>query len=264
ETLAFSIIGFVSNEHTLSGSQTILNITLQASDTSLDEEVVVGYGTQRKESVTGSVASNGGEVMREVPAPNISQALQGRLAGVEMSQTSSRPGATMQIRVRGTRSLSADNNPLVVLDGIPFPGSLADINPNDIKSIDILKDASATAIYGSRGANGVILITTDKGTKGSKPKIAYNTYYGVQEVFSKYPMMDGPTFAKFRQYAGIYSNAVDEDENANTDWRDEFYGQGYVTDHIVSVSGGTQSGSYNFGGGYYLIPVVIPTQQYTR
>lgn len=264
ETLAFSIIGFVSNEHTLSGSQTILNITLQASDTSLDEVVVVGYGTQRKESVTGSVASIGGEIMREVPAPNISQALQGRLAGVEMSQTSSRPGATMQIRVRGTRSLSADNNPLIVLDGIPFPGSLGDINPNDIKSIDVLKDASATAIYGSRGANGVILITTDKGTKGSKPKIAYNTYYGVQEVFSKYPMMDGPTFAKFRQYAGIYSNAVDEDENANTDWQDEFYRQGYVTDHNVSVSGGTQSGSYNFGGGYYLNQGVIPTQQYTR
>src|SRR5690606_21494186 len=101
----FSMVGYVSIEHTLSASQTALNITLLASDTSLDEVVVVGYGTQRKEAVTGSVASIGGDRMREVPAPNISQALQGRLAGVEMSQTSSRPGATMQIRVRGTRSL---------------------------------------------------------------------------------------------------------------------------------------------------------------
>ncbi|WP_367914699.1 SusC/RagA family TonB-linked outer membrane protein [Leadbetterella sp. DM7] len=264
EIIVFSMVGYVSIEHTLSASQAALNIALQSSDTSLDEIVVVGYGTQRKEAVTGSVVSIAGDRIREVPAPNISQALQGRLAGVEMSQTSTRPGATMQIRVRGTRSLSADNNPLVVLDGIPFPGSLADINPNDIKSIDILKDASATAIYGSRGANGVILITTDKGTKGSKPRIAYNSYYGIQEVFSKYPMMDGPTFNKFRKYAGIYTNAVDEDENANTDWQDEFYRQGYVTDHNVSISGGTTSGSYNFGGGYYQNQGVIPTQQYTR
>lgn len=264
EIIRFSTTGYVSLEHTLSASQNIVNITLQPSQTSLDEVVVVGYGTQRKEAVTGSVASIGGDRIREVPAPNISQALQGRLAGVEMSQTSTRPGATMQIRVRGTRSLSADNNPLVVLDGVPFPGSLADINPNDIKNIDILKDASATAIYGSRGANGVILITTDKGTKGSKPRIAYNAYYGIQEVFAKYPMMDGPTFSKFRKYAGIYSNGSDEDENANTDWQDEFYRQGYVTDHNVSVSGGTQSGSYNFGGGYYLNQGVIPTQEYTR
>lgn len=264
EIIRFSIIGYVSFEHTLSASQNTVNITLRSTETSLDEVVVVGYGTQRKEAVTGSVASIGGDRIREVPAPNISQALQGRLAGVEMSQTSTRPGATMQIRVRGTRSLSADNNPLVVLDGVPFPGSLADLNPNDIKNIDILKDASATAIYGSRGANGVILITTDKGTKGSKPRIAYNAYYGIQEVFAKYPMMDGPTFSKFRKYAGIYSNGSDEDENANTDWQDEFYRQGYVTDHNVSVSGGTQSGSYNFGGGYYLNQGVIPTQEYTR
>lgn len=264
DVLSFTIIGYVSTEHTLSSSETILNISLQSSDKSLDEVVVVGYGTQRKEAVTGSVASIAGDRIREVPAPNISQALQGRLAGVEMSQTSTRPGATMQIRVRGTRSLSADNNPLVVLDGVPFPGSLADINPNDIKNIDILKDASATAIYGSRGANGVILITTDKGTKGSKPRIAYNTYYGIQEVFAKYPMMDGPTFSKFRQYAGTFSNAIDEDANANTDWQEEFYRQGYVNDHNVSVAGGTQAGSYNFGGGYYINQGVIPTQQYTR
>jgi TonB-dependent SusC/RagA subfamily outer membrane receptor len=199
EVLVFSMVGYVSKEHILSATQTAVNITLESSDTSLEEVVVVGYGTQRKEAVTGSVASIKGEAVREIPAPNISQALQGRVAGVEMSQTSSRPGATMQIRVRGTRSLSADNNPLIVLDGVPFPGSIGDLNPNDILSVDILKDASATAIYGSRGANGVILITTDKGSKNSKPRVSYNSYFGVQEVFAKYPMMDGPTFSKFRQ-----------------------------------------------------------------
>jgi TonB-linked SusC/RagA family outer membrane protein len=264
EVLVFSMVGYVSKEHILSATQTAVNITLESSDTSLEEVVVVGYGTQRKEAVTGSVASIKGEAVREIPAPNISQALQGRVAGVEMSQTSSRPGATMQIRVRGTRSLSADNNPLIVLDGVPFPGSIGDLNPNDILSVDILKDASATAIYGSRGANGVILITTDKGSKNSKPRVSYNSYFGVQEVFAKYPMMDGPTFSKFRQYAGIISNGADEDPNANTDWQDEFYRQGVLSDHNVSISGGTQSGNYNFGGGYYHNQGVIPTQQYNR
>lgn len=263
ETVVFSYIGFKTYEVTL-GNQTQLNVELETDESTLDEVVVVGYGTQRKEAVTGSVVSLGGDKIREVPSANITQALQGRLAGVEFSQTSSRPGAAMQIRVRGTRSLSADNNPLVVLDGIPFPGSLSDINPNDIKTVDVLKDASATAIYGSRGANGVILITTDKGAKGAKPRVNYNTYTGAQTVFSKYPMMDGPTFAKFRADAGLYSNGTDEFDNVNTDWQDMFYRTGVVTDHAVSVTGGTQNGSYNFGGGYYLNQGVIPTQKYTR
>ena len=262
--LVFSMIGYVTTERTVNAAQTVINVQLESTDTQLTEVVVVGYGTQRKEAVTGSVASISGDKVREIPVPNISQALQGRLAGVEMSQTSTRPGATMQIRVRGTRSLSADNNPLIVLDGIPFPGSLADLNPNDIKSIDVLKDASATAIYGSRGANGVILVTTEKGTRGAKPRVNYNAYQGVQEIFAKYPMMDGPTFNKFRKYAGIYSNAIDEDENANTDWQDELFRKGFVSDHNVSVTGGTASGSYNFGAGYHFNQSVIPTQNYTR
>jgi TonB-dependent SusC/RagA subfamily outer membrane receptor len=139
----------------------------------IEEVVVIGYGTQRKESVTGSVASVKGDILREVPSANITQALQGRTAGVDISQSSTKPGAAMQIRIRGTRSLSGDNNPLVVLDGIPFAGSLSDISSSDIKSIDILKDASATAIYGSRGANGVILVTSNRGTKGQKPRFSF-------------------------------------------------------------------------------------------
>ena len=126
---------------------------------------------KERKRVTGSVANMKGEDLRSVPAANVSQSLQGRVAGVQMQQTSSKPGSVMQIRIRGTRSLTADNDPLVVLDGIPFAGSIADINPSDIKNVDILKDASATAIYGSRGANGVLLITTNKGYKGQNATV---------------------------------------------------------------------------------------------
>lgn len=263
-TLIISSVTFATQEVPVNNRQSI-TIKL-ATDTKTETEViVVGYGTQRKEAVTGSVVSISGEKMRDVPAPNISQALQGRLPGVEIAQTSTKPGSNMQIRIRGTRSLSADNNPLVVLDGIPFPGSLADINPNDIKSIEILKDASATAIYGSRGANGVILITTDKGAKGRKARISYNGYFGLQTVFAKYPMMDGPSYVKLRNTAGLYSTpGLDEDENISTDWQDLFYRDGIVTDHSISLAGGTETGSYTFGAGYYKSQAVIPTQQYTR
>ncbi|HET6722398.1 MAG TPA: SusC/RagA family TonB-linked outer membrane protein, partial [Chitinophagaceae bacterium] len=262
-TLVISSVDFVTQEVKVN-NRTSVDVTLVSLEKSLGEVIVVGYGTQRKEAVTGSVASISGNKMREVPAPNISQALQGRLAGVEMSQTSTRPGATMQIRVRGARSLSADNNPLIVLDGIPFMGSLGDINPNDIKSVEILKDASATAIYGSRGANGVILITTDKGNKNRKPQISYNGYAGIQEVFAKYPMMDGPTFVALRAARGQYANGQDESNDINTDWQDLFYQTGIVQDHNVSLAGGSETGNYSFGLGYYNNEGVIPTQTYKR
>jgi TonB-linked SusC/RagA family outer membrane protein len=201
-----------------------------------------------------------------VPTPNVNQALKGRIAGVDNSQKSTRTGAKMQIRIRGVRSLTGDNDPLIVLDGIPFTaGNLQDINPGDIKSIDVLKDASATAIYGSRGSNGVILITTEKGYRNRKPRINYNAYYGAQTVFAKYPMMNGPEFIALRAARGQYANGQDESNDINTDWQDLFYETGKVTDHNISVSGGTEAGgSYNFGMGYYLNQAVIPTQQYKR
>jgi TonB-dependent SusC/RagA subfamily outer membrane receptor len=165
--LVFSFIGYTVVEET-TGNRNVIDVTLLPNIQSLTEVVVVGYGTQRQEAVTGSVVSMSGNTLRDMPSPNISQALQGRAVGVDISQTSTKPGTAMQIRVRGTRSLLASNDPLIVLDGIPFAGSINDIDPNSIKSIDILKDASATAIYGSRGANGVLLITTNRGAKGQK------------------------------------------------------------------------------------------------
>ena len=261
--LEVSCIGYVTQRVNVQGRQNII-ITLVEDNTTLNDVVVIGYGTQRREAVTGSVVNVGGEQLNQIAATNAAQALQGRVAGVLMTQTSSKPGAEMQIRIRGQRSLSASNDPLIVLDGIPFMGQLSDINPTDIKSMDILKDASATAIYGSRGANGVIIITTEKGAMGSPAKVTYNGYVSFKKVFHKYPMMDGPTFSKFRQYANLYKNSEDESDNTNTDWQDLYYQTGVGHSHDVSVAGGTNGGSYSFGAGYYHDESVVPTEGYDR
>ena len=261
--LQVSYIGYQPQEVSIAGRSTV-DIVLEADNKMLSEVVVVGYGVQRREAVTGSVASIGGDEVRDVPSSNVSQALQGRLAGVEISPVSTKPGASTQIRIRGTRSLTASNDPLIVLDGIPFAGSISDINPSDIKSIDILKDASATAIYGSRGANGVILISTYKGFKGQDARISYNSFYGTKTVFSEYPMMSGPEFVALRQAAGIYTNGVDESDDVNTDWQDLFYRNGTFTNHNLSISGGSEGGAYNFGLGYNKDQAVVPGQEFER
>jgi TonB-linked SusC/RagA family outer membrane protein len=262
-SLIFSFVGYASQEIAV-GNRTLINVTLLPSEVGLDEVVVIGYGTARKRDITGSVASVSGDAMRDVPATNITQALQGRVSGVDMSQTSTKPGATMQIRIRGSRSLTASNDPLIVIDGMPFNGDLSDINPNAIKSVDVLKDASATAIYGSRGANGVILITTNKGQFGQQARVSYNTYVGMKKVFAPYPMMDGPEFVALRQAGGQYTNGVDEYDNVDTDWQSLFYRTGMVTSHDLGVTGGTQTGNYSFSVGYYRDEAVIPGQDYTR
>ncbi|MDR0866780.1 MAG: TonB-dependent receptor [Candidatus Symbiothrix sp.] len=271
--LQFTYIGYIAQSVKINGGGTY-NVVLQEDTKALSEVVVIGYGSQRREAVTGSVASMRGEVLRDVASTNISGALQGRIAGVEMMQTSSKPGAEMQIRIRGTRSLTAINDPLIVLDGIPFPGSINDIDPNSIKSIDILKDASATAIYGSRGANGVILISTNRGFAGQKAKVSYSAYYGAKAAI-RYPMMNGPQYVKLREEAARtlqdlnstnvpYTNTSDESNDTNTDWQDLFYRTGIVNNQDVSITKGTEDGSYAFGLGYYRDQAVIPTQQYSR
>jgi TonB-linked SusC/RagA family outer membrane protein len=261
--LVFSFLGFTSREVGVNGQKKI-NVKLEEDSNNLKEVVVIGYGAQRKEAVTGSVASIKGSEIREVPSANITQSMQGRLPGVQITQTSTKPGAAMQIRIRGTRSLTAGNDPLVVLDGIPFSGTLADISPEDIKSVDILKDASATAIYGSRGANGVILVTSNRGSKGQRTSIAYNTYTGYKTAV-KYPMMEGPQYVEFRKLAGKnLVNGIDEADDVNTDWQDLFYRTGIVTNHDIAVTGGTENGNYNVGVNYYKDQAVIPGSEYNR
>ena len=268
-TLDFRYVGYISQSVSVDGKSQI-NVVMQEDTKALEEVVVIGYGTQRREAVTGSVASIGGNAMREVPAGDITNALQGRVAGVNMSQTSTKPGSTMQIRIRGTRSINASNDPLIVLDGIPFPGTISDISTDDIKSIDILKDASATAIYGSRGANGVILVTTYSGNKNQAAQISYSGYYGVKNGI-KIPLMNATEFAAVRARNGLVQKpAMDEpvDANgnytANTDWQDMFFRTGVVTNHDLSIMGGTEKGSYKIGAGFYSDQAVVPLQFYKR
>ena len=268
--LVFSFIGYTTHEEVISGRSNI-NVTLIPSIESLSEVVVVGYGVQKKSDVTGAIARVTGESLREVPVSNFMQSLQGRAAGVEINSTSSRPGADAQIRIRGSRSFSASNDPLIVLDGIPFNGSINDINVNDIAAIDVLKDASATAIYGSRGSNGVIIISTKKGAVG-KAQIFYNGYYGVSSPVGEYDVYNGEEFNEFRLASNVggssYSPTPDESANLaagkETDWQDLMYKDGYITDHNIGVTGGTEDTQYLISAGYFKQTTVMPGQAYTR
>jgi TonB-dependent SusC/RagA subfamily outer membrane receptor len=193
-TLVFSSIGFSDKEVSINGKTTI-DVVLNAKDDNLNEVVVVGYGTQKKKDITGSVGTVNASQIKNLSLTSPEQALQGRIAGVNVSSASGTPGAAININVRGVGTINGSAQPLYVVDGIPVAtgsfsqlgvggqtlNSLADINPNDIESLDVLKDASATAIYGSRGANGVVLITTKRG-KNQKTRFSYNGYYGTQEA----------------------------------------------------------------------------------
>lgn len=262
QTLVFSFIGYNTREVALNG-QTTVDVTLEPNVQSLQEVVVVGYGVQRKSDVTGSLVRVTGESLREVPVANVTQSLQGRAAGVEINTTSSRPGADAQIRIRGSRSFSASNDPLIVVDGIPFNGSINDINVNDIAAIDVLKDASATAIYGSRGSNGVIIISTKKGTSG-KPQLFYNGYYGVSSAVGKYDVFNGEEFNKFRNHTPTPDEQANIDAGRQTDWQDLMYKKGYITDHNVGVTGGTENTQYLISTGYFKQTTILPGQQFSR
>ncbi|MDR2883121.1 MAG: SusC/RagA family TonB-linked outer membrane protein, partial [Alistipes sp.] len=268
-----SFLGFQSQSVAVEG-RTSIDITLVESAEQIDDVVVIGYGTQRREAVTGSVATMGGDVVREVPAGDITSALMGRIAGVEMSPSSARPGQPMQIRIRGTRSLTASNDPLIVLDGIPFAGNLNDIDPNNIKSLDILKDASSTAIYGSRGANGVIIISSKSGSRGEErpATLTYNGYYGIKNA-ERIDLMTGDQLYALKEYlktapagtSGLYTSlGSDEKQGVNTDWQDLLLRQGWTTSHDIGVSGGSRSSSYSFGTTYYKDQGVLPTNNFTR
>lgn len=271
-TLVFSFVGYISEKIAVQGKATI-DLKLVSDIRKLDEVVVVGYGTMKKLDISGAIVSANSNVIREIPSTNAAAALQGRLPGIDMSSMSSRPGAVMQIRIRGERSVNADNNPLIVVDGIPFAGgSLNDIAPSDIKSIDILKDASSTAIYGSRGANGVILVTTFRGTNNAEPTITYNGYYGIKTVAKKYEVYNGAEFQALRAATvnTSYHNFLNSDEQISvangteTDWQDLMYSNAMVTDHDFGISSGTKKGAYSFGGGYYNENAVLPGQEYKR
>jgi TonB-linked SusC/RagA family outer membrane protein len=268
--LVFSFIGYESKEVAVSGQSTI-NISMTPSIQSLSEVVVVGYGVQKKSDITGAMSTLSGEALRDVPVANVTMALQGRVAGVDISQTSPRPGGGGQIRIRGSRSLTASNDPLIVVDGIPFTGTINDINPGDIASMDVLKDASATAIYGSRGSNGVILITTRRGKDG-KTQIYYDGYYGVSSAVGKYDVMNGKEYDALRTEAtaagAAYGPTPDEAANLaagkEVDWQDEMYKTGFITNHLIGAMGGNENTKVNLSAGYFKQTTVIPGQAFTR
>jgi TonB-linked SusC/RagA family outer membrane protein len=199
QVIRVSFIGFQSAEVTV-GNQTTINISLQEDTSALEEVVVVGYGTQRKSDLTGAISSVTSEDLKETPAGNFLEQSQGRLAGVDIVRANGSPGSPVQIRIRGNRSINASNEPLYVIDGIPTNANINDFNPNDIESMEVLKDASSVAIYGSRGANGVVLITTKRGKTG-KAVISYDGYYGVKQPIENLNLMDGNAFAAYSRIA---------------------------------------------------------------
>jgi TonB-linked SusC/RagA family outer membrane protein len=268
--LVFSFIGYETHEELIAG-RSVINVGLVLSVESLTEVVVVGYGTQKKSDVTGAISSVDNRTIREIPAQDVSNALQGRVAGVDIQRTSSKPGGDSQIRIRGNRSLGSpdgdNNDPLIVLDGIPYLGSLTSINQGDIESVDILKDASATAIYGSRGSNGVIIITTRKG-KAGQSRVSYNGFHGISTPLGKYDVFSGEEFAAYVEEAGTNPLTADEMESISqgreVDWQDLVFGNGYKSNHEVSFSGGSENTQYLASGNYFKETNAMPGQAFTR
>lgn len=277
--LTFSYIGYTTQTIAVAGRTKIsVSMTLNASGQKLNEVVVVGYGTQKRSDITGSVSSVPKERLSELPVTNVLHAIEGSVAGVNITTTSSAPGSSASALVRGVNSISLNTGPFVVLDGIPYSstgGSINDINPNDIASIEILKDPSAVAIYGTRGANGVILITTKRGTSG-KPQIRYNVYGGFENFAHTVEPM-GPAqylqkYADWKAQNGLTNTnpvpTIAETANyatgTTTDWIKQISRQGYIQDHNLSISGGTPDVKYFVSGDYLKQEGVLKGYQYNR
>src|SRR5690606_35658900 len=221
-TLVFSFLGFESQKVTVS-EDSMIDVTLKEEVSALDEVVVIGYGTQRRSDLTGSVAQIGSRENNEYPSTNVLQSLSGRAAGVQVSPTTGAPGAGLNVRIRGTNSIQGSNEPLYVVDGFPIFGSNPTLlNNTDIESIEVLKDASATAIYGSRGANGVVLITTRQGVSG-ETRVDLDLSYGQQELRHKLNLMNA------EEYARLYNIQAANDNIAPYFSQEEItrFGQGF-------------------------------------
>ncbi|MDJ1467172.1 SusC/RagA family TonB-linked outer membrane protein [Xanthocytophaga flava] len=275
--LIFSFIGYTTEEVTV-GNRTSVDVKLLPDLQSLSEVVVVGYGTQKRSDITGSVSSVPKARLSQLPVTNVLQAVQGSVAGVNITQSSSVPGTAPSTIIRGQNSINANSGPFVVVDGIPLSktgGSLNDINPNDIESMEVLKDASAVAIYGVNGANGVILITTKRGTSG-KPTIRYNAYTGIENFSHILKPRNGAEYVqKYKDYrAQVEPSKTDpvpnfgEVENYNagieTDWIKEATQTGILQDHNVSISGGASNVKYFISGEYLDQKGVVKGFQYKR
>lgn len=284
-TLVISFIGFKTKEEIV--NEEAVTIQLEEDQKLLNEVVVIGYGQLLKKDVTGSIESVNSQSIKAVQT-SLDRALQGTVAGVNVTQTSGQPGGGISVRVRGGSSIQGGNEPLYVVDGFPIYNSeqnagvasgsnsnpLASINPSDIESITVLKDASSTAIYGSRGANGVIIITTKKG-KTNENRLSYDVSYGVQKLNKKLDLLDAKGFARLRNDA-LYDSAPakgknqylsDEQINAlgvGTDWQDETFRRAKTQNHQLSISGGSQRTRYAISGNYFNQDGIIRNTDFNR
>lgn len=274
-SLVFSYVGYVKQTVQVQG-RSIINITLKSEFEELDQVVVIGYGTVKKSDLTGSVVSLSSDDLNSGVNANVNQMLQGRAPGVQVYQNSSEPGGGLSIQIRGVGSINASNEPLYVIDGLPMDNEpvitgvgsgitasrnprspLNSLNPSDIKSIEILKDASATAIYGSRGANGVIMISTKRGIEG-KLKVNYDSYYGIQNVAKRLDVLSATEYQQVLNelYDAGASNAsvgerVDEIQGDGTNWQDELFREAPVQNHNLSLAWGTESSKYYVSLNYF-------------
>ncbi len=288
EMLVFSSVGYTAEEVAINNRSTI-DMAMLPDIQSLSEVVVVGYGTQEKRDVTAAIASLDAEQIAKIPVASGVQAMQGQVAGVDIMQSGSRPGQAPSIRIRGRRSISASNDPLYVIDGIPQTSStsaITDINPQDIQSMEVLKDAAATAVYGSRGANGVVLITTKRGSTG-KTTVSYDGYYGVSNIINKVDMMNGEEFAAMKResrrrdpvtnqvsYDGvipddilIFEDPVELESielGRSTDYQDLIFDNGYQTNHQLGVRGGSEKTQFNISLGYFDEQGIISNMDFRR
>lgn len=282
--LVFSSIGYGTKEIAING-QTNINISLDPQSEALDEVVIVGYGTVKKSDLTGSVSSIDGAAVKELPITSVDQAIQARAPGVQVIQTSAAPGGGVSVRVRGSNSVNSGSEPLYVIDGFPiYPNNsafsaggnrqatnvLASINPNDIESIEVLKDASATSIYGSRGSNGVVLVTTKRGKAGVS-KINYEGSYSTQTVANTVDVLNGSEFATYLNTlevsqggAPIYSQAEIDSFGEGTNWFDEVTRAGSIQNHQLTFTGGNEATRYAISGNYHENQGILKNTDFTR
>jgi TonB-linked SusC/RagA family outer membrane protein len=269
--LVFSFIGYILKEVPVNG-QTVLSVDLAPATETLNEVVVVGYGTQEKKDVTGAISAVKGSDIENLPSGGAQQALQGRMAGVNIVRNGGAPGNAGSIRIRGLGTVN-NADPLVVIDGVPA-GSMNDVNPNDIQSIEVLKDASASAIYGTRAANGVVLITTKRGKFGDKLSLTVNGYSGVSNRIKTIDVLDAPTLARLKREA--YTNDKPDGstippiwqdpqyQTQKTNWQNELLKQGTTNNLDISIRGGSEKSSFAISGGHYNEKGIIGKSYYER
>ena len=275
-TLTFSYVGYETKDVNINNNETV-NVGLASLNTSLSQVVVVGYGTQKRTNVTGAISNVSGKTLSELPVPSISQALQGRVAGVQVTNNGS-PGTQPIVRIRGISSISFASDPLYVVDGFPT-GDLSAIDTRDIESVDVLKDASAAAIYGSRGTNGVIMITTKKGRRDGKMHVSLDSYYGVQKVTERLDLLNTEQFKQYAlAYRGsqvprltsptidepVYTGATQTYGQTNTDWQDAYFKNGAMTQHNIGLSGGNEVSRFYASAGYMDQRGTAPSVGYRR